>query len=289
MQPGHLAGELIHTGVGQTRPCLAVEPGDPGEAGNRQEHEERAGERIDSHDRPGDRAWLGIEDRHRPAGCGGDGHLSCDDQPHRDHGEHACAQQPQQRLDGQQREQPPTCRMSVAGYSVRPRQPPLDDAMAAALAELGNVIAIIQGSPQDIEWAIVGETPWILQARPITATLPQAPQHQPPITQERALHGAVGSPGTVTAAARIVRGPSDFPAAQPGEIIVCPYTDPAWTPLFAIAAGVITETGGVLSHAAIVAREYGIPAILGVPDALRRIRDGQLIELDGAAGTITLL
>jgi pyruvate,water dikinase len=101
--------------------------------------------------------------------------------------------------------------------------------------------------------------------------------------------GAPGSRGTVTGAARLVHGPSDFTRVQPGEIVVCPYTDPAWTPLFTIAAGIITETGGVLSHAAIVAREYGIPAVLGVADALKRIENGHRITLDGTAGTITLL
>lgn len=175
-----------------------------------------------------------------------------------------------------------TTHVSAAQQNVRA----LDDALATALTELGNRIAAIQGSPQDIEWAITGGTAWILQARPITAALPQALEHRRRVAPAQALHGAAGAPGTVTAAARIVRGPSGFQAVQPGEIIVCPYTDPAWTPLFSVAAGVVTETGGVLSHAAIVAREYGIPAVLGVPDALRRIRSGQLIELDGASGTV---
>lgn len=76
---------------------------------------------------------------------------------------------------------------------------------------------------------------------------------------------------------------------QPSNFIICPYTDPAWTPLFRIAAGVVTETGGALSHAAIVAREYGIPAVLGVPDALNLIKNGSQVTLDGTAGTITPL
>ena len=74
---------------------------------------------------------------------------------------------------------------------------------------------------------------------------------------------------------------------RPGDILVCPYTDPAWTPLLRIAAGVVTEIGGVLSHAAIVARELGIPAVLGVPDATTTLHDGSTITVDGAAGTVT--
>lgn len=69
--------------------------------------------------------------------------------------------------------------------------------------------------------------------------------------------------------------------------MICPYTDPAWTPLFRVAAAVVTETGGVLSHAAIVAREHGIPAVLGVPQATDRIRDGARITVNGTKGTVT--
>jgi len=72
-----------------------------------------------------------------------------------------------------------------------------------------------------------------------------------------------------------------------GDILVCGATDPAWTPLFRLAAGVVTETGGVLSHAAIVAREYGIPAVAGAPGALRRIPDGAPVTVDGTRGTVT--
>ncbi|NUW39397.1 PEP/pyruvate-binding domain-containing protein [Nonomuraea rhodomycinica] len=101
------------------------------------------------------------------------------------------------------------------------------------------------------------------------------------------LTGTPGSRGTATGAARVVRGPGDFSRVRPGDILVCPFTDPAWTPLLRIAAGVVTETGGVLSHAAIVAREHGIPAVLGIPDATRRLRDDTVITLDGTTGTVT--
>lgn len=164
----------------------------------------------------------------------------------------------------------------------------LDRETASALVALGNRIAAILGCPQDIEWAIAESRIWILQSRPITSALPAI--HAPGgIASEETLVGTPGSHGVVTATAHIVRGPSDFPTVQPGEVVICPYTDPAWTPLFTIAAGVVTETGGTLSHAAIVARECGIPAVLGVSHVTTRIQNGDRIALDGTAGTITIL
>ena len=73
-----------------------------------------------------------------------------------------------------------------------------------------------------------------------------------------------------------------------GEILVAPSTDPGWTPLFLIAGGLVVETGGTMSHGAIVAREYSIPAVVGVVEATERIRTGQRITVDGATGTVTL-
>ncbi|WP_454228850.1 PEP-utilizing enzyme [Propioniciclava flava] len=75
----------------------------------------------------------------------------------------------------------------------------------------------------------------------------------------------------------------------PGEILVCRGTDPAWTPLFLVAAGLITEVGGLMTHGSVVAREYGVPAVVGVHDATRRLTDGQRVRLDGASGSIELV
>ena len=100
------------------------------------------------------------------------------------------------------------------------------------------------------------------------------------------LTGTPGSAGTATGAARTVRGQDDFARVRPGDILVCPFTDPAWTPLLRIVGGVVTETGGALSHAAIVAREQRIPAVLGVTSAMTEIRDGSVITIDGTAGTV---
>jgi phosphohistidine swiveling domain-containing protein len=103
------------------------------------------------------------------------------------------------------------------------------------------------------------------------------------------LKGIAGSMGAVTAPARVLGGPQDFGQMQPGDVLVASITTPAWTSLFAMASGVVTDIGGPLSHSSIVAREYGIPAVLGTAVATRRIRSGQMIKVDGDAGTVTLL
>jgi phosphoenolpyruvate synthase/pyruvate phosphate dikinase len=100
-----------------------------------------------------------------------------------------------------------------------------------------------------------------------------------------ALTGSPASAGTVTAAARVILDPVGA-RLEPGEILVAPSTDPGWTPLFLTAGGLVMEMGGPNSHGAVVAREYGIPAVVGVPDATLRLSTGQNITVDGGAGTV---
>ena len=107
--------------------------------------------------------------------------------------------------------------------------------------------------------------------------------------QDAMLTGLPSSPGRVTGIARVLYSPQEGARLQPGEILVAPSTDPGWTPLFLLASGLVMETGGYLSHGAIVAREYGIPAVLNVPLATQRIADGSAILLDGAQGVVHLL
>jgi pyruvate,water dikinase len=102
------------------------------------------------------------------------------------------------------------------------------------------------------------------------------------------LKGVPASPGRVTAPARVLHGPEEFDQMRPGEVLVAGTTTPAWTPLFAMASAIVTDIGGPLSHGSIVAREYGIPAVMGTGAATRRIQSGQTITVDGAAGMVTL-
>lgn len=103
------------------------------------------------------------------------------------------------------------------------------------------------------------------------------------------LNGNAGSPGVVRGTARIIRSLADADRLGHGEILVAETTAPPWTPLFARAGGIVTDTGGILSHCAIVAREYAIPAVVGVGMATAAIRDGQLVEVDGDTGTVRVL
>lgn len=102
------------------------------------------------------------------------------------------------------------------------------------------------------------------------------------------IQGVAASPGRITGVARVLHGPEDFDQMKPGEILVAAITTPAWTPLFARAAAVVTDIGGPLSHGSIVAREYGIPAVLGTGVATTRITSGMQITVDGDTGKVTL-
>ncbi|MGV9306810.1 PEP/pyruvate-binding domain-containing protein [Nonomuraea sp. NPDC003727] len=109
----------------------------------------------------------------------------------------------------------------------------------------------------------------------------------PAVAEEGALTGTPASAGTVTGPARVVLDPVGA-HLEPGEILVAPSTDPGWTPLFLTAGGLVMEMGGSMSHGAVVAREYGIPAVVGVAEATHRIVTGQTITVDGSAGVISI-
>lgn len=113
---------------------------------------------------------------------------------------------------------------------------------------------------------------------------PPPPQDTPGL-----IRGNPGSAGTVRGPAKIVRTLSEAGKLAPGDILVAVTTAPPWTPLFATVAAVVTDTGGVLSHCAVVAREYGVPAVVGTGSATALLHDGQLIEVDGVQGTIRIL
>ena len=102
------------------------------------------------------------------------------------------------------------------------------------------------------------------------------------------LRGFAVSPGRVAAPASVIRSPADFSEMEPDTILVCPTTTPAWTPLFSQARGLVTDVGGVLAHGSIVAREFGIPAVLGTGQASQRILHGQRITVDGNRGLVFL-
>jgi phosphohistidine swiveling domain-containing protein len=105
-------------------------------------------------------------------------------------------------------------------------------------------------------------------------------------SDEALVHGVPASPGRATGRVRVVRDSSQFDYLEAGEILVAPLTAPAWTDLFGRAAAVVTDVGSALAHASIIAREYGIPAVVGCGDATSRLKDGQLVTVDGSTGNV---
>jgi pyruvate,water dikinase len=105
----------------------------------------------------------------------------------------------------------------------------------------------------------------------------------------KTLTGAAASPGTVEGVARVVRAVSELGDVQQGEILVCPATSPAWAPIFPTIAAVVSDVGGMMSHTAIVCREYGLPAVVGTGYACATIQTGQRLRVDGGSGTVTIL
>ena len=130
---------------------------------------------------------------------------------------------------------------------------------------------------------VVGEVP-PLTAWPRRADAVSAPAGAPGTE----LVGVAGCPGTVTGTARVILDPADPTALEPGEILIAPFTDPAWTPLFVPAAGVVVDVGAQVSHAIIVSRELGIPCVVSVTGATETIPDGATVTVDGDAGTVTV-
>jgi pyruvate,water dikinase len=125
---------------------------------------------------------------------------------------------------------------------------------------------------------------------PDPATWPRRSDPLPKVEEDgRVLSGIGVSGGLARGRARVVTDPADPRGLEPGEILVAPLTDPAWTPLFLAAAAVVVDVGALQSHAAIVARELGVPAVVSVEHASKRIRDGDELEVDGSRGTVTLL
>lgn len=133
---------------------------------------------------------------------------------------------------------------------------------------------------------------WVVGTEPMPGldSLPRRSSEQPETVRPGdVLTGAPASAGIARGRARVVRTTSQIAAFEPGEILVAPQTDPSWTPLFMVAAGVVVDVGAMGSHAMIVSRELGIPCAAGVAGATGRIPDGTLLEVDGSAGTVTVL
>ena len=159
---------------------------------------------------------------------------------------------------------------------------------AGLLAEPGEVVLLgfdellgwLRGEPVDV--AGIVERRRRARHRALAAWQPE----RDPVKPGSGMTGVAASPGITSGPVRVIAGPAEFKRLRPGDVLVCQATDPAWTPLFASASAVVAETGGLLSHTAIVAREYGIPAVLGVLEVTTRLHDGQVVTVDGSAGRV---
>ena len=111
-------------------------------------------------------------------------------------------------------------------------------------------------------------------------------QSQHPQTAEGGLRGIAASPGQYTGPVRVIRSEAEFGKIQPGDVLVCPITSPVWSVLFPSVGALVTDTGGILSHPAIIAREYRVPAIVATGNATSLLRDGQIVTVDGTTGQV---
>jgi len=158
----------------------------------------------------------------------------------------------------------------------------LDDAEVIRLAKLGLAIEEHYGSPQDTEWSFDPDgNAWMLQSRPITTLL--APEHAP---AEVLVRGLGAAPGSASGSVRLLKDPHDTSAFNDGEVLVTHMTTPDWVPLMRKAAAIVTDSGGMTCHAAIVSRELGIPCVVGTGEATKRLRDKELVTVDATHGTV---
>lgn len=160
----------------------------------------------------------------------------------------------------------------------------LDDSSLRRIAELAIAVEALHGCPQDVEWAIASGNAWLVQARPIT-TLDTHADDESEATGVL-VRGLPAAPGSASGRVRVLRAPEEGNRLLDNEILVAPMTNPDWLPAIRRAAAVVTETGGMTCHAAIVARELGVPCVVGARDATTVLRDGQSVTVNGSRGTV---
>ncbi|MDI1449028.1 phosphoenolpyruvate synthase [Polyangium sp. 6x1] len=156
----------------------------------------------------------------------------------------------------------------------------LRDDEILALVRLAIQVEEHYGAPQDIEWAEEGGAFYLVQSRPIT-TLGAPPERGAVLVS-----GLGASPGIASGRVRVLRSPGEGQRLEAGEVLVAPMTSPDWVPTIRRAAALVTDSGGMTCHAAIVSRELRIPCVVGARSATRQLRDGELVTVDGARGQV---
>jgi pyruvate,water dikinase len=176
-----------------------------------------------------------------------------------------------------------TVRVDLAG-DARAKAPVLTASELTTLAKLARLAEEHYKKPQDLEFAIEGKDIYLTQSRPITTLQSATPK--PTTATKPLVHGLGASPGRATGAVRVLESPSEESSMKIGEILVTHMTSPDWVPIMRRAAAIVTDAGGMTSHAAIVARELGLPCIVGAREATRVLTTGTLVTVDGSAGTV---
>ncbi len=161
----------------------------------------------------------------------------------------------------------------------------LTDDEILALARMGQAVEDHYGAPQDTEWAMAGDRTVLVQSRPITA-VGSGGQESGAGTGQVLVQGLAASAGRASGAVRVLVSPEEGERLVAGEILVAPMTSPDWVPTIRRAAALVTDGGGMTCHAAIVARELGVPCVVGARNATSVLRDGEIVTVDGAAGTV---
>ncbi len=159
----------------------------------------------------------------------------------------------------------------------------LDDNALRRIAELAIAVERHNGCPQDVEWAISSGTTWLVQARPIT-TLNGADGGSG--EHDVLVRGLSAAPGSASGPVRVLMRPEDGNRLADGEVLVAPMTNPDWLPTIRRAAALVTETGGMTCHAAIVARELQVPCVVGARNATTELHDGTIVTVDGTRGQV---
>ncbi|MGC9049205.1 MAG: phosphoenolpyruvate synthase [Patescibacteria group bacterium] len=166
-------------------------------------------------------------------------------------------------------------------------QPKLTDEEIIKIALLVKDIEWHYFFPQDIEWAIENNQVFIVQSRPVTTIKDQGEIPKGKIAKNQPiLMGNPASPGIAVGPVKIIKSPNEINKIKKGDILVAPQTNPDYVPAMKKAAGIVTEHGGRTSHAAIVSRELGIPAIVGAHDAIKILKDEKIITINGSTGEI---
>jgi pyruvate, water dikinase len=167
-------------------------------------------------------------------------------------------------------------------------EPVLSDEEVRRVAELGVRIERHYGSPQDTEWAFdPGGEVWMLQSRPVTTAGGEPLASGDGERGEELLHGLGAAPGEASGAVRVVSAREHAVELQEGEVLVTHMTAPDWVPLMRRAAAIVTDSGGMTCHAAIVSRELGIPCVVGTGEATKKLRDGEVVTVDAGSGVVS--